>query len=48
MIRTGDANGGDGCAFDGAEEHPAEGIANGYAVSVFKRFGDELCIRIAA
>ncbi len=35
-------DGGDGGAFEGGKQHAAQGVANGVAVTGFKRFGDEL------
>ena len=39
--RAFDAHGGDGGAFEGGEQDAAEGIADGVAVTGFKRLGDE-------
>jgi hypothetical protein len=40
-----DFDGTDAGTFERAEEHAAQGIADGVAVTDFKRFGDELGVR---
>ena len=39
--RAVDLDGGDGRAFEGGEQHAAERVADGVAVTGFKRFSDE-------
>jgi len=41
-----DFHGGDGCAFERAEQHPAQAVAEGMAVATFKRFSNKLGISI--
>ena len=41
MLRTGDANGRNGSAFQRAEKYAAQGVAESMPESVFKRFGNE-------
>ena len=42
VLRAVDLDGGDGGAFERGEQHAAEGVADGVAVTGLKRLGDEL------
>ena len=44
VVHPVDFNGGDGGSFDGTEEDPAERIADGVAITRFKRLGNEFGI----